>query len=126
MPVGNVCLPTPQAVIDDPRSGSAATAPQIYPQKASRSHHAPPKSGSRPDTTGQSKTHSRRPQRALPGEFCDKVGSSTKNIHHNPRFRIAFVSDNLAAFILTANVLTERETTVNAAFLQGPTNVLHF
>ncbi|KAI6190808.1 hypothetical protein M3Y97_00158700 [Aphelenchoides bicaudatus] len=69
-PVENVCLPTPRAVIDE-RSGLATNNIQIYPQKAIRSHHSPPKS--RPDnTSAKSKAHSRRPQRALPGEFCNK------------------------------------------------------
>lgn len=65
VPVDNVCLPTPRAIVDDPRIGV-----QIYPQKTSRNHHAaPPKS----DKVGNPfQASSKRPQRALPGEFCDK------------------------------------------------------
>jgi hypothetical protein len=60
VPVDSMCLPMARSLVDDQRG--SLSQPQIYPQKT-RNHHSPPK-GTKPP-------NSARPQRALPGEFCD-------------------------------------------------------
>lgn len=114
-PVDNVCLPTPRAVIDE-RGGLATNNIQIYPQKAIQSHHSPPKS--RPDNTNvKSKTHSRRSQRALPGEFCNKVSSNLIVLSNSLiSFSLEFVLANLVVYIHSVSVPMVLETMVSAAY----------